>query len=102
MVPFFIWTNYDIEEEYDVITSLNYLNSIMFKNVGLNLTPYQNFLYDMGNRIPAINVNGYMDAEGNWHGVEEENAYRQIIDIYRNLQYNNIFVNNKIEKWFID
>ena len=102
MVPFFVWTNYDIKEEHNVTTSLNYLSALMFKKTGIRLTPYQDFLYEISGQIPAININGYMDIEGSWHGIEEENNLKNIIDTYRNLQYNNAFDNNKIEKWFKD
>ena len=36
-----------------------------------------------------------MDSEGSWHGIEEENDLKYIIDTYRNLQYNNALDNNK-------
>lgn len=35
-VPFFIWANYDIEEEYVECTSLNYLSNYLYKVAGIN------------------------------------------------------------------
>ena len=41
--PFFIWANYDIQEQTNVEISLNYLNILLFETAGLQLDEYQTF-----------------------------------------------------------
>ena len=66
-VPFFIWANYDIEERNDIdCNSLNYLSSYVYDVAGIELPPYNKFLQDMENVVPAMNANGFYSpaAEG--------------------------------------
>lgn len=92
-VPFFIWANYDIEEEYVERTSLNYLSVMTMKAAGLPLSPYQQFLSDLQEEIPAINQLGYYsiadqcykefkDAEGDEAEALEEYAVLQYNDLH--------------------
>ena len=66
--PFFIWANYDIGAADNVLASPNYLSSILFRTAGISTTPYQNFLLELWKKIPAMNINGYLDKNGMWHG----------------------------------
>lgn len=92
-VPFFIWTNYDIEEEYIDLTSLNYLSSYVYDAAGLPLPPYNQFLRSMEGAIPAINANGfYSQANGCFLTFDEADETEQSwLWSYEALQYNNLF-----------
>lgn len=92
-VPFFIWTNYDIEEKYLDCVSLNYLSSYVYDAAGLALPPYNQFLRKMEEKIPSINVNGfYSPTAGGYLPLEEANEEEiQWLERYEILQYNNIF-----------
>ena len=93
MVPFFIWSNYDIDEEYVSCTSLSYLSSYVYDAANIPLSPYNRFLQEMEMNIPAINANGYYShAKGRYLQFEEANeAERSWLDLYEALQYNSIF-----------
>ena len=69
-VPFFIWTNYDIQEEQDVVISPNYLGVLTAQLAGLPLTGFMNFLSQMYEELPAITPVGFVTAQGQF--VEEE------------------------------
>ena len=92
-VPFFIWANYDIDEEYVNCTSLNYLSSYMYDAAGIPLPLYNRFLTEMEGRIPSINVNGYYSRdEGRYLNFDEANEEERLwLEVYEALQYNNIF-----------
>ena len=62
-VPFFIWTNYETPEETVEITSLNYLSSLALERAGIDLPPYNQFMLDLMEVIPAINAKGYYSLE---------------------------------------
>ncbi len=87
-VPFFIWTNYDIEERQDVIISPNYLGVLTAQMAGLPLTGYMNFLAQMYQEIPAITPVGMITKDGACLKREELNEeQRAWIDTYEVLNY---------------
>ncbi len=63
MVPFFIWANYDIEEQEIPLSSINYLGALTFEAAGMELPPYQQLLLDWADTIPAICSKGWYSAE---------------------------------------
>ena len=93
MVPFFIWTNYDTPEEEVEITSLNFLSTMALERAGISLPPYNRFLADMQELVPAINARGYYSkTAGKFLHVEEaEGEEAEWISRYRILQYNSMF-----------
>ncbi len=91
-VPFFIWANYDIEEQTDLSISLNYLSSLLFDVAKLPMTNYQSFLYDLYKKLPVLNAIGYIDNNANCNYIDEATAEIQTwLDEYRTLQYYNMF-----------
>ena len=92
-VPFFIWTNYDSEEEEIERTSLNYLGTMALEKAGLPLPAYNLFLRDMMDVIPAMNLRGYQSLiQGKYiHLGDATGEERQWLRNYRYLQYNNLF-----------
>ena len=92
-VPFFIWTNYDIEEQNVELTSLNFLSNLLLETAKLEMPAYNRFLSDVQSTIPAMNSFGYYSKEQNKFipydeasGIEEE-----LLQQYQILQYNCIF-----------
>ena len=92
-VPFFIWTNYDTTEETVDITSLNFLSTMTLETAGLSLPPYNQFLSDLQEEIPAINSRGYYSkrAGGFVHLNEATGEEAEWINKYQILQYNDMF-----------
>ena len=92
-VPFFIWTNYDTTEETVDITSLNFLSTMTLERAGLSLPPYNQFLSDLHEEIPAINSRGYYSksAGGFVHLNEATGEEAEWINKYQILQYNDMF-----------
>lgn len=92
-VPFFIWTNYDTPEETVEITSLNFLSTMALQRAGIDLPPYNQFMADLMEVVPAINARGYYSLEkGKYLHVED--ALGKELDWimkYENLQYNGVF-----------
>ena len=52
--PFFLWTNYDIQEREDVVLSPNYLGVPTAKAAGLPLTGFMSFLSQLFEELPVI------------------------------------------------
>lgn len=92
-VPFFIWTNYETPKEYVDITSINYLSTMMLERANIDLPPYQQFLANLQQQVPAINSRGYYskDDRGYKHIDEAKEEELEWISTYRILQYNNMF-----------
>lgn len=91
-VPFFIWSNYEIESQDNILTSLNFLSTYVYKVAGIK-TQYNSARVDISNIVPAINVYGYYSqAKGEFIPVEDaEGDEQEAINFYRELQYNNLF-----------
>lgn len=102
-VPFFIWTNYDIEEQTVAYTSLNYLSNFIYEAAGIELPVYNKFLKDVQEKIPAISSAGYYSVEkGAFAGLDEmTEAEKELVTKYSILQYNGLFdAENHNEKIF--
>lgn len=92
-VPFFIWANFDIEEQSIECTSLSYLSTLLFEAAGLELTPYQQFLRDVQRVVPAINMMGYYSEKADCfqlieHAQEVEKTW---LNRYQQIQYAYLF-----------
>ena len=87
-VPFVIWANYDIEEEYSVETSANYLAGKVLSIAGIPLSPYQRFLSSLEKNYPVISSIRVEDNEGNSSTIKEQ---REALIDYETLQYYQLF-----------
>ena len=87
--PFFIWANYDIQEQTNVEISLHYLNILLFETAGLQLDEYQTFRKNLWQgQIPMMNAVGYRNDDGDL--VEYDDAPEEIQNLlneYQNIQY---------------
>ncbi len=100
-VPFFIWANYDIEEQYIEKTSLNYLQSIMLDVAGMKMTGYNKYLLNLMQDVPAINASGYYGADGNFYKVENKKSpYYENLLKYQMIEYNHLFDSKRVDGFF--
>ena len=98
--PFFIWTNYDMESESDVITSANFLGTLMMEQTGLEMTDYEHYQRMFMDTVKAYNHKGYVTADGEyvlWKYASDE--VKQMVNDYECLQYNNLVDGNRLN-WF--
>ena len=108
-VPYLIWANDAARAQGahasgnggSERTSLNYLGSKLVEAAGLPTTGYQRFLLAVREAIPAINLNGFLTADGAWHGFDDEGAEAgdalEALRAYATVQYDNLF--NKDSVW---
>lgn len=71
LVPYMIWTNYQIPRREAGQMSLNYLSKLLLETAGLEMTAYDRFLEDMRGKLPSVSANGYYDREGRLHQYED-------------------------------
>ena len=87
-VPFFIWTNYDIQEEQDVVISPNYLGVLTARLAGLPMTGFMNFLSQLYEELPAVTPVGFVTGDGQYLARSELNEeQRRLLDVYETLNY---------------
>lgn len=91
ITPFYIWANYDIEEKEIERMSVNYLSSLVLKTADVKLTDYNKYLLKLMETLPVIDTVGYIDFEGNHYRLSSDSPYRNLINEYEQIQYNNIF-----------
>ena len=99
-VPFFVWANYDIEEQTVERTSVNYLTNYIYDVAQISKPGYNRFLEELQNNIPAFSIdkvysksqNRYMDYSA-LSGNEEK-----LMQQYNYLVYNAVYdVDNRSE-----
>ena len=92
-VPFFIWANYDIEEQTDVETSINYLSSHLLDVCGFELPAYNKFINDMEKYIPILTANGYCSTSNRrFLPISEATGEeKEVLNLYHIMEYNNMF-----------
>ncbi len=88
--PFYIWANYDIEEQYIEQISVNYLSSIVLKTAGVKLTEYNKYLLELAKELPVIDTVGYIDKEGRHYAWDDKSPYTEKLYDYERIQYNNL------------
>ena len=107
-VPYFIWSNYEIPEDYSMknsrgedVVSTNYLGTLVRKYAGLKLSAYDRYRMNQREQIPVFNFAGYMIADGDWHDLWAENSYREWIERYRTVQYYALFDRKRNGRYFV-
>ena len=88
--PFYIWANYDIEEQYIDAISVNYLSSIVLKTAGVQLTEYNKYLLELAKELPVIDTVGYIDKDGRHYAWDDKSPYSDLLYDYERVQYNNL------------
>ncbi|MBR5308673.1 MAG: sulfatase-like hydrolase/transferase, partial [Clostridia bacterium] len=91
-MPFFIWANYDIPEDFVECTSLNYLSVHLMNTAGITLPPFFEFLGKCEKAIPAMNAFGFASVtnEAFVPFSEASPVEKDWIEEYSVLQYNNL------------
>lgn len=92
-IPFFIWANYDIPEGDLGVTSLNFLGNYVMETAGLTLSPYQKYLSDLKETIPAMNVEGYYSySQQRYLSFDQaEGDEAAALQTYEMIQFNGLF-----------
>lgn len=89
-VPYFIWSNFDMEGASGQDTSSNYLGSRTLKLAGIPLDPYSAFLDELRNRFPVITSIKVTDGTGASYPVKQKLTE---LSEYETLQYYMLFGN---------
>ena len=88
VVPFFIWANYDIEEQSGINTSPNFLAAKTLQAAGLPMSAYFNCLSGLYEQIPVISATHVRLADGTFTDVKEQS---ETLNDYQTLQYYLLF-----------
>lgn len=91
-VPFLIWANFDIEEETDVNTSLNYLGKTVLEKAGIEGNAYQNFLKELETVYPVISAMQVQTSDGT---ISNADAQEEGLRLYQSIQYYYMFDNKE-------
>ena len=94
IIPFVIYANFDIEEESNVETSTNYLQSILFDAANMPKDSYTKYIEELREELPVITANYYKDKEGNRYLLDDTTSpYYDKVQEYWKLIYYQIFDN---------
>lgn len=101
--PFFIWTNYDIPEQEDIILSPWGLGVLAMKTAGIELTGYQEFLYSLMEELPVITPAGCITSDGTVIGKDDAFPSFQYYSFYNKydfLIHNFLFDDDRQDEFF--
>lgn len=91
-VPFLIWANYDIEEQYNVQTSTIYLQNYLLKSAGVKFSAMNNYMEELKKYYPVITKRFCIDTAGNELKNEEDTSKNvEKIKNYEKIDYYRIF-----------
>ena len=102
--PFYIWSNYDIEEADMGRLSSIYLGSHVLDLANVKITPYDAFLVDLAKTVPVIHSLGCYTSDGDfylWGDVEagKSDISDQVMK-YEHLVYNHSIDTNEMQKLY--
>ena len=99
-VPYIMWANYDVEIEDVGRISTNYLAPYLLNTVGLKMSDFQSFVWEMHDKLPVVHNGGCIDNVGKIY-TYDGTEYIEWTDQYRLLTYNYIFdTSNRREEFF--
>lgn len=108
VVPYMFWANFEFEDNQKEFTSLNFLAPRVLDIIGLDKSPYMEFLQQLSDNISAINTYGYWtydeeQAVYNYHPIDMTTMAQDnhLLQMYYWLQYNMLFDEVKLEEWFL-
>lgn len=87
-VPFFIWANFDIEEENGVETSVNYLGAKTLLAAGVPMDGYFTYLSVFSETVPVISANHVTLADGTFTNADDQS---ELLSDYKGYQYYRLF-----------
>lgn len=87
-VPFFVWANYDIEEETEVVTSANFLPARTLEAAGLPLPSYFAYLNELEETLPAIAATHVIKSDGT---ITDASEQKEALSQYQAFQYYLLF-----------
>lgn len=92
MAPFIIWTNYEMESQYDIEMSANYFGSYIMDKAGLEMTQYNKYLLKLMEDIPVLGKGAIRDSDGKWYSMSKlPKRLGELINQYKVIEYNNMF-----------
>lgn len=91
-VPYFIWTNIEINKElFTEISSLTDLLPMLINATGMPLTSYYRLINELHLSVPVRTSDGiYYNAEGIEIYMQSNDEYSDLIRDYYYMEYNNI------------
>ena len=101
VTPFFIWANYDIEEQTNMQISANYLSAYALNALGCSTSGFDQMRLALQQQIPVMNVNGYRLPDGTWY-PQSEQPENDLLNDYHHAEYAQIFdAKNRSDEWYI-
>ena len=103
--PYIVHANYDVDlSNIPEYMSVNYLATDILDACGLDMSPYNNYLLEMQQDIPALNAFGFKTKDNNWYKYSDEYPaeYAEKLTEYNILQYNSIYKNAIADMFAVD
>ncbi len=102
--PFYVWTNYDIQEKEMGRLSAVYLGAHVLELANVKITPYDAFMLNLSDIVPVVHFLGCYTADGDfyrWNDAETGNyPFTEQLLEYEMLVYNHSIDTNEMQKLY--
>jgi phosphoglycerol transferase MdoB-like AlkP superfamily enzyme len=97
---YFIWTNYEMESDTNLMFSANYMPLIITERCGIKLPPYLMMMKELYEKYPVITAQGVIDRDGNVYDSVVQLMDDPLIKKYQYIQFANMF-DQIDDAWFV-
>ena len=87
---YMIWANYDVAGTGETAwaeTGAAQLGAQVLDRIGAPLSLYDRAKLGAGTQVAALNINGYLGADGIRYGFDAESAYSDLVERWQRVQY---------------
>lgn len=88
--PYVVWSNYELENEFPSEISMPFIVPCLLKTAGCEMSAYYEYMTELSKSVPVLTAfNVYRAADGKIYKYSDETEYKETVDDYFNLEYNN-------------
>ncbi|MDF2669287.1 MAG: sulfatase [Paenibacillus sp.] len=99
-VPFVTWSNFSMPNQTWPVLSASFLGALMVDHLQLDKSPQFAFNSKLSSELPGLLSNLVVDSSGGLYKTVPE-AYKKSVEEYRELQYDQLFGGQYLEKYYV-
>lgn len=101
--PYIMWANFDMVTDFPDTVSMPFMIPNILSAAKMPMSPYYSFMAKLQTETPVLTAfNLYKTSDGSIHNYTDQTPYKENIDIYFDMVYNNVSEDaNRIDQLFM-
>ncbi len=88
--PYVIWSNYAVENAFPSEVSMPFIVPCLLKTAGCGMSAYYEYMTELAKTVHVLTAfNVYKTEDGTIYKYSDESEYKNAVDGYFNMEYNN-------------